>query len=48
MGMNVRVNVSLHNDYHLRRLWTVGKDVEALTSNVCDEDIIRHHVPELS
>ena len=39
MGMNV------HNDQHLRRLWTVGKDVESLTSNVCDEDIIRHHVP---
>ena len=26
--------------------WTVGKDVEVLTSNVCDVDIIRHHVPE--
>ena len=28
--------------------WTFGKDVEGLTSNVCDEDIIRHHVPESS
>ena len=26
--------------------WTMGKDIEGLTSNVCDEDIIRHHVPE--
>ena len=26
--------------------WTVGKDVEGLTSNVCDEDIIRQEVPE--
>ena len=25
--------------------WTVGKDVEGLTYNVCDEYIIRHHVP---
>ena len=24
----------------------MGKDVEGLTSNVRDEDIIRHHVPE--
>ena len=38
--------MSLHNDHHLRRLWTVGKDVEGLTSNVSDEDIIRHHLPE--
>ena len=28
--------------------WTVGKDVEGLTSNVGDEDIIRHHVPDSS
>ena len=28
--------------------WTLGKDVEGLTSNVCDEDVIRHHVPESS
>ena len=48
MGTNKQVNVSLHNDHHLRRLWTVGKDVEGLTSNVRDEDIIRHHVPESS
>ena len=31
---------------HLHRRWTVGQDAEGLTSNVCDEDIIRHHVPE--
>ena len=48
MGMNVRVNVSLHNDHHLCIVWTVGKDVESLTSRVCDEDIMRHHLPESS
>ena len=42
------MNVSLHNDHHLLRLWTVGIDVEGLTSDVCDEDIIRHHVSESS
>ena len=26
--------------------WTVGKDVEGLTSNVRDEDIITHHISE--
>ena len=26
--------------------WTVGKDVEGLTSNVRDEDIIMHQVAE--
>ena len=25
--------------------WTVGKDVEGLTSNVRDEDIVMHHIP---
>ena len=28
--------------------WTVGKDVDGLTFNVCEEDIIRYHVPESS
>ena len=28
--------------------WTVGKDVEGLTSIVCDEHIIMHHVLESS
>ena len=28
--------------------WTVGKDVDGLTSNVCNEEIIRYHVPESS
>ena len=36
----------IHNDHHLHRLWTVAKDVEGLTSNVWNEDIITHHVPE--
>ena len=40
------MNESLHNDHHLHRLWTVVKDVGGLTSNVRDEDIITHHVPE--
>ena len=44
--MNVSVNASLCYDHHLRRLWTVGKDVEGLTYNVRDEDIITHHIPE--
>ena len=46
MGMKVWMNECLHNDHHLRRLWTVGKDVEGLTSNVRDEDIITYHIPE--
>ena len=46
MGMNVWINVWLHNDRHLRRLWTVGEDVEGLTSNVHDEDIIVHNMQE--
>ena len=28
--------------------WTVGKDVDGLTFNVCEEDIIRYHIPESS
>ena len=44
--MNGWINAWLHNDRHLRRLCTVGKDVEGLTSNVRDEDIIMHQVAE--
>ena len=40
------MNVSLHNDHHLRRLRTVGKDVEGLTSNAWNENIIMHHILE--
>ena len=46
MGMNVCVNVSLHNDHYLRRLWTVGKDAKGLTFNGCDEHVSWQQVPE--
>ena len=40
------MNVYLHDAILVGRLWTVELDVEGLTRNVRDNDIIRFHVSE--
>ncbi len=40
------MNVCLHDAILVGRLWTVELDVEGLTRNVRDNDIIRLHVSE--
>ena len=46
MDGNGCVSECLYDAILARRLWTVEKDVQGLTSNVRDSDIIRHHMSE--
>ena len=46
MGMDVWANVRLYNAILVRRSWSVEKDVQGVTWNIRENDIIRQHVSE--